>query len=220
LKTTKRVVILAAAPLSQRLVTACVHTKTCLSTETALIEAKVAEIAQFSELGEFLKLPIRTYSSDMILRLFFSIATGIHGDILLMDEWNDAGDEVFVKKANERLQSLVDRAHVRVIGSHSRDLLSRLSTRRLLPAAGRVVCDGSLDDAFHAYAPVAPPPAQRVPQTVAGRLERSSARVSLKSSWRVIIPGIRQLAFVPRGNLRHFAQLGAIETWNRSRLEE
>jgi hypothetical protein len=57
------------------------------------------------------------------------IATGIHGDILLMDEWNDAGDEAFVKKANERLQSLLDRAHVRVIGSHSRDLLSRLSTQ-------------------------------------------------------------------------------------------
>jgi ABC-2 type transport system ATP-binding protein len=117
----------------------------------AEIEARVAEIAQFSELGEFLDLPIRTYSSGMILRLFFSIATSIHADILLMDEWIAAGDEAFLKKANERLQSVVDRAHILVIASHSRDLLSRLCTRGLLLDAGRVACDGSLEDAFRAY---------------------------------------------------------------------
>jgi ABC-type polysaccharide/polyol phosphate transport system ATPase subunit len=117
----------------------------------AEIEARVAEIAEFSELGDFLELPIRTYSSGMILRLFFSIATSIQADILLMDEWIAAGDEAFIKKANERLQSVVDRARILVIASHSRDLLSRLCTRGLLLAAGRVVCDGSLEDAFRAY---------------------------------------------------------------------
>jgi ABC-type polysaccharide/polyol phosphate transport system ATPase subunit len=63
----------------------------------AEIQARVAEIAQFSEHGEFLELAIRTYVSGMILRLFFSIATSIHADILLMDEWIAAGDEAFIK---------------------------------------------------------------------------------------------------------------------------
>src|SRR6516165_6223017 len=85
----------------------------------AEIKAKAAEIAEFTELGEFLDLPMRTYSSGMALRLLFSIATSIDADILLMDEWISAGDQAFIKKADQRLQTIVDRAHILVIASHS-----------------------------------------------------------------------------------------------------
>ena len=102
------------------------------------IEAKVEEIAEFSELGDFLDLPIRTYSSGMALRLFFSIATSITADIILMDEWIAAGDEAFIKKANARLQVLVDQAHIIVIASHSRATLQRICTHGLLLEAGRI----------------------------------------------------------------------------------
>ena len=117
------------------------------------IEAKVEEIAEFSELGNFLELPIRTYSSGMALRLFFSIATSMTADIILMDEWIAAGDEAFIKKASARLQMLVDRAHIIVIASHGRATLQRICTRGLLLEAGRIKRSGTLDEVLDAYGP-------------------------------------------------------------------
>ena len=114
--------------------------------------AKAEEIAEFSELGEFLHLPIRTYSTGMALRLFFSIATSISADILLMDEWIAAGDEAFAEKANNRLNALVDQAHIIVIASHDRATLRRLCTRGVLLEAGCIKLDGPLEDVFAAYA--------------------------------------------------------------------
>jgi ABC-type polysaccharide/polyol phosphate transport system ATPase subunit len=115
------------------------------------IEAKVEEIAGFSELGTFLELPIRTYSSGMALRLFFSIATTMTADIILMDEWIAAGDEAFIEKANARLQTLIDRAHIIVIASHNRATLQRICTRGLLLEAGRVKHSGSVNEVLDAY---------------------------------------------------------------------
>jgi ABC-type polysaccharide/polyol phosphate transport system ATPase subunit len=114
-------------------------------------EEKAEEIGEFSELGDYLHLPIRTYSSGMALRLFFSIATSISADILLMDEWIAAGDEAFSKKANDRLNKLVDEAHITVIASHSRATLERLCTRGVLLEAGRIKVEGSLEEVFEAY---------------------------------------------------------------------
>jgi homopolymeric O-antigen transport system ATP-binding protein len=115
------------------------------------IEAKVEEIAEFSELGDFLDLPIRTYSSGMALRLFFSVATSMTADIILMDEWIAAGDETFVKKANARLQRLVDHAHIIVIASHDRATLQRICTRGLLLESGRIKHSGTLDEVLDVY---------------------------------------------------------------------
>ena len=115
------------------------------------MQAKIEEIADFSELGEFLNFPIRTYSSGMALRLYFSIATSIVADIILMDEWIAAGDEAFVKKADARLNSLVDKARIIVIASHSRNILARLCTRGILMEAGRIKVSGPLDEVFSAY---------------------------------------------------------------------
>ncbi len=114
-------------------------------------EEKAEEIAEFSELGDYLHMPIRTYSSGMTLRLFFSIATSTSADILLMDEWIAAGDEAFVKKANDRLNKLIDQAHIVAIASHSRETLERLCTRAILLEAGSIKADGTLEEVFDAY---------------------------------------------------------------------
>jgi lipopolysaccharide transport system ATP-binding protein len=98
------------------------------------------EIEDFSELGQYLSMPVRTYSSGMVLRLAFSIATCIHPDILLMDEWLSVGDAGFVKKAENRLKELVDRASILVIASHNQRIISELCNVRVTLEHGRVVC--------------------------------------------------------------------------------
>jgi lipopolysaccharide transport system ATP-binding protein len=87
------------------------------------IDARVDEIATFSGLGEFLYLPMRTYSSGMSMRLAFAIATSAEADIVLMDEWLSTGDASFVGKATERITKMLGRARLVVIASHNHALL-------------------------------------------------------------------------------------------------
>ena len=87
----------------------------------------------------------------MVLRLYFSIATSVDSDILLMDEWIASGDEEFAEKANHRLQSLIDRAHILVIASHDRSLLSELCNRAVLLEGGHIVKDGAVETVFAEY---------------------------------------------------------------------
>jgi len=115
------------------------------------IDKRTTDIAEFSGLGEYLDLPLRTYSSGMVLRLFFSIATSVDSDILLMDEWIASGDEDFKGKANQRLQSLVDRAHILVVASHDRELLSELCNRAVLLESGQIVKEGEVEAVFAEY---------------------------------------------------------------------
>lgn len=84
------------------------------------------EIAEFSGLGNYLSMPVRTYSSGMVLRLAFSIVTSVHADILLMDEWLSVGDAEFVKKAENRLKALVDKASILVLASHNAKIIQDL----------------------------------------------------------------------------------------------
>jgi ABC-2 type transport system ATP-binding protein len=102
------------------------------------IEKKTNEIAAFSELGEYLHLPVRTYSSGMTLRLMFAIATSIEGNIVLMDEWIAVGDISFRRKANERLKAIAARAGILVIASHDEGILRDTCTLGLRLEAGRV----------------------------------------------------------------------------------
>ena len=78
----------------------------------ARIRSKIDEIADFSELGDYLNLPVRTYSSGMMLRLAFAISTSVEADILIMDEWLSVGDAEFSIKAAERLEGLVGKASI------------------------------------------------------------------------------------------------------------
>ena len=89
------------------------------------------EVESFSGLGEFLELPIRTYSSGMMMRLAFAISTSVEPEILLMDEWLSVGDKEFVTKAEERLEELLTRTQILVIASHSREMLERRCNRIL-----------------------------------------------------------------------------------------
>lgn len=115
------------------------------------IERKVDDIAAFSGLGDFLDLPIRTYSSGMMLRLLFSIATSLEAEILLMDEWLGSGDQEFVAKANQRLYELIDRSHILLFASHNLVLLEKLCNRALVLEGGQIVFDGPVKKAIALY---------------------------------------------------------------------
>jgi lipopolysaccharide transport system ATP-binding protein len=105
------------------------------------IRDKVDEIADFTQLGEYLNLPVRTYSSGMMLRLTFAISTSIEADILIMDEWLSVGDAEFQDKAAKRLKSLVDKASILVIASHSPALIKSVCTRQIQLEHGHIVSD-------------------------------------------------------------------------------
>lgn len=105
------------------------------------IRSKVKEIADFSDLGDFLYFPVRTYSSGMVMRLAFSIATSVNAEILIMDEWLSVGDISFNTKASERLSSLVKEASILVIASHDENLISKLCNRVIRLEHGQVVSD-------------------------------------------------------------------------------
>jgi lipopolysaccharide transport system ATP-binding protein len=115
------------------------------------IERSVDDIAAFSGLGDFLDLPMRTYSSGMIMRLMFSIATSVEAEILLMDEWFGTGDQEFVVKANERVRKLIDRARILIFASHNLGLVEKLCNRGVVLEGGRVIFDGSIKEAIALY---------------------------------------------------------------------
>ncbi len=114
------------------------------------IAEKRQEIAEFSELGEYLDLPVRTYSSGMAMRLMFSIATSIQGNIVLMDEWIAVGDAGFRRKAHDRLMEVTARAGILVIASHEPSLLQRMCNIGLIMEAGRVKHYGPIDEVLAA----------------------------------------------------------------------
>jgi len=115
------------------------------------IENKFDDIVSFSELGDFIEMPVRTYSSGMHLRLAFSVATSVVPEILLMDEWLAVGDENFVQKAEGRLSSLVDAADILVLATHSEDLLRGICNRAIWLERGQVQMDGPVDQVARSY---------------------------------------------------------------------
>tara|TARA_B110000211_G_C14044445_1_gene538262 strand:- start:1086 stop:1766 length:681 start_codon:yes stop_codon:yes gene_type:complete len=93
---------------------------------------KTDEIVEFTELGNFLSVPIHTYSDGMRLRLAFSVSTAFQPDILLMDEGILAGDAAFIEKAEKRLDEFVDNSSILILATHSRDLLDRFCTKTII----------------------------------------------------------------------------------------
>ena len=121
-----------------------------------LSEAEIAELereaAAFSGLDEFLDVPIRGYSAGMGIRLSFAMATTMNPDILLMDEWFSAGDADFMRKAEERLAALVDKAEIMVIATHDFNVVRRWCNRAIRLEAGRITADGTVDEILGAAA--------------------------------------------------------------------
>ena len=119
--------------------------------QPAEIRALAPAIAEFSELGDFLDMPIRTYSSGMQMRLAFAVATSIGTDILLLDEWLSVGDVTFVDKARERMRQVVGRSNILVLASHDLDLIAKTCNQAVHLEHGRVRALGGVDEVIAGY---------------------------------------------------------------------
>jgi ABC-type polysaccharide/polyol phosphate transport system ATPase subunit len=115
------------------------------------VRQKMQAIADFSELGEFLEMPVRYYSSGMLVRLAFSIATAIEPDILLVDEVLSAGDMAFQAKARERIGSLMSSARAVIVVSHDLESVARLCDWVLWLDHGKVRKFGPKEEVIAAY---------------------------------------------------------------------
>ena len=109
------------------------------------------DVAEFAELGDFLDLPVRTYSAGMVVRLGFALATAIRPQILLMDEWFLAGDANFMEKARNRLEELVRGADILVLSTHSLEIVRTWCTRVIWLEQGVVRADGPADEVLDKY---------------------------------------------------------------------
>lgn len=113
--------------------------------------AALDEIIAFSDLGEFIDMPVRTYSTGMYLRLAFAIATHFQPDILILDEIIGAGDEAFQKKALARIDSLLNAARIVLFSSHEVDAIERYCNRAIVLEHGRLIGDGDVDAMLALY---------------------------------------------------------------------
>jgi ABC-type polysaccharide/polyol phosphate transport system ATPase subunit len=103
-------------------------------------------IEEFSELGGFVDLPMRTYSSGMTLRLAFAVSTAVQPDILLLDEMISVGDADFANKARGRIEQVMENSRIFVLASHDPQMLQRYCNKGILLREGQIVAAGSLDD--------------------------------------------------------------------------
>lgn len=137
---------------------------------------KTDEIAEFTGLGEFLDMPLRTYSSGMQARLAFAVSTSIDPDILLLDESVGTGDAEFSKKARKRVTELIDRSGILVFATHAVELAERFCNKALLMEKGAMVRYGPIRDVMDAHlartdqtraevAPATVAPASAAPET-------------------------------------------------------
>jgi ABC-type polysaccharide/polyol phosphate transport system ATPase subunit len=116
------------------------------------IEAQMQDIIEFTELGDYLDIPLRTYSSGMMTRLTFAVATCFAPEILLMDEWIMAGDATFMSKAKHRIDSFVAKASILVLASHSIDTCRQFCNKALWMDQGQVLAAGPINEILEAYA--------------------------------------------------------------------
>lgn len=122
-----------------------------LGLSPAAIEQHLPDIVEFTELGDYLDMPVRTYSAGMILRLSFAVATCFKPEILLMDEWILAGDAHFMSKAEARVRSFIERASVLVLASHDLELCSRWCTTGIWLDQGHIKATGPVDMVVEQY---------------------------------------------------------------------
>jgi ABC-2 type transport system ATP-binding protein len=124
---------------------------TLLGIPRSQLDVLAEEVAAFTELGDYLDMPVRTYSHGMYLRLAFAISTGVAPDILLMDEFLAVGDARFLVKAEKRLDEMVSRAGIMVLASHSEQLIRRLCNKVVWINAGELKAFGNTDEVLANY---------------------------------------------------------------------
>jgi ABC-type polysaccharide/polyol phosphate transport system ATPase subunit len=115
------------------------------------IENKIPEIEEFSELGEYLSLPVRTYSAGMTTRLGFALATAMDPGILLMDEGIGAGDARFAERATVRMKDFIGRSRIMILASHSDQLIAANCNRAAFMSGGRIISLGSPKEILEEY---------------------------------------------------------------------
>jgi ABC-2 type transport system ATP-binding protein len=115
------------------------------------IYKKMEEIARFTELGDYLNMPLRIYSSGMATRLAFATVTAMEADILLMDEVIGTGDARFMDKAEHRLKEFIHRSKILVLASHSEAIIRNFCNKALLLEQGKIQQIGSVDEIFQVY---------------------------------------------------------------------
>ncbi len=115
------------------------------------IKEKMKEIAEFSELGDFLEMPVKYYSSGMFVRLAFSVSTAIKPDILLLDEVVAAGDASFLKKAEKRMNEMIDIAKIMVLVTHSMETAEKFTDRSIWMEKGEIMMDGKPKNVIKEY---------------------------------------------------------------------
>lgn len=115
------------------------------------VRSKEQEIIDFAELNEFIDVPIKYYSSGMAVRLAFAIATSIEPEILVFDEMLSAGDLHFMKKAQDRMDSLLKMAKILVVVTHDFSLLAKICTTVVVMSKGKIVYSGPTKDAIEFY---------------------------------------------------------------------
>ena len=108
-------------------------------------------VAEFTELGEFLKFPVRTYSAGMRARLAFAMATCVGPEILLLDEGIGAGDAAFVEKASKRLDGFIESAGILVLASHAPNLVRRLCNKAIVMEHGRIIWTGDVEEGLREH---------------------------------------------------------------------
>jgi lipopolysaccharide transport system ATP-binding protein len=106
---------------------------------TKQISRVIDDIAEFSGIGNYLHLPMRTYSSGMSMRLAFAVSTCIDAEIILMDEWLSVGDAEFVGKAQARMNGLVKNARIVIIASHDHKLIKKECNKIIKLEHGKII---------------------------------------------------------------------------------
>ncbi len=123
---------------------------------TKVVVGKMPEIIDFSELGAYIDLPVKTYSAGMMARLVFAVATTLDPDVLLLDEWIGAGDAGFHQKAKERMDEILEKSRVMVLATHNLGLIQSVCNKVLVLDGGRQTYFGDSDGwDLHNNAPAA-----------------------------------------------------------------
>ena len=112
---------------------------------------KFEEIEEFTELKDYLKIPVRTYSTGMRLRLAFGIATCMESDIIIIDEVIGVGDHSFMEKAQKRLKNLVHKSQILILTSHSTQILHQFCNKALILHQGKCTFFGELQKGIDLY---------------------------------------------------------------------
>lgn len=106
----------------------------------------IDDIVEFSQLGDYIDLPMRTYSSGMVLRLAFGISTAVHPEIILLDEVIGVGDANFAERSKKRLTDMLSKASIMVLASHNNDILREYCNKAIQLEGGKIIRSGTIDE--------------------------------------------------------------------------